>query len=258
MVGLSVGIFGSIIIFQLVKYHLNRDTYHKNSKNIYRMVMDLHLEDGSIEKEKGSPFILHNALKNDFAAVENVTYIGHQELIISVLKENGIFDKYLEKNTATFTNSEYFNLFDYQWLVGDATSLNVPNTVILTEKMANKYFGKTNPIGKILRVNNLQDLKVAGLLKDYPENTDFKTDIFISIPTIKTIIPDYGYEDWFWFNSTRETYLSLSNNTPKQVLESQLSAFSTKYYGKDAKFFQFHLQELSDVHFNMDYGGKIK
>ena len=256
--GLALGVAGSIIIFQLVKYHLSIDSYHKNAKNIYRVVMDLHLGDGSIEHEKGSSFILHNTLKKEFASISNVTYVGKEEVIISVSKSNGVVDKYLEKESVIFTNNEYFDSFDYQFLEGKSTSLNVPNSVILTEKFANKYFGSSNPIGKILKINNLQNVKVVGLLKNYPSNTDLKTEIFISLPTIKTIIPDYGYNDWYWFSSTRETYISLQNNTSKKDFEKQLPAFSKKYFGQDAKVFQFHLQPLSDVHFNLDFGGKIK
>jgi putative ABC transport system permease protein len=256
--GLALGIAGSIIIFQLVKYHFSTDDYHKNAKNIYRVVMDLHLEDGSVEHEKGSPFILHNTLKKDFASVENVAYVGKEEVVISVVKLNGVINKYLEKESAIFTNSEYFNLFDYKFVEGKSAFLNVPNSVILTEKFSKKYFGESNPIGKILKISNLQNVKVVGLIQNYPSNTDLKTDVFISLPTIKTIIPDYGYEDWYWFSKTRETYISLQNKTSKEDFEKQLPAFSKKYFGQDAKVFQFHLQELSDVHFNLDYGGKIK
>jgi putative ABC transport system permease protein len=256
--GLALGIAGGIIIFQLVKYHLSTDSYHKKVKNIYRVVMDLHLEDGSIEHEKGSPFILHNTLKKDFAYVENVTYVGKEEVIVSVGKPNGVVDKYLEKESVTFTNSEYFDLFDYQFLEGKSAFLNVPNSVILTEKFAKKYFRNSNPIDKMLKINNLQDVKVVGLLKNYPSNTDLKADVFISLSTIKTIIPDYGYDDWYWFSKTRETFISLQENTTKEDFEKQLPAFSKKYFGQDAKVFQFHLQALSDIHFNLDYGGKIK
>ena len=256
--GLAVGIFGSIVVFQLVKYHLDTDTFHQNASRIYRVVMDLHLEDGQIEHEKGSPFVLHKVLKNDFPAVENVAYLGQQDLTFSISKSGGITDKYLEKEAAAFTDAGYFKLFDYQWLIGNASLLNAPNTVIITEKYAKKYFGDENPINKILRVNNLQDLKVVGLIKDQTQHTDLKAGIFISLPTIKTVMPDYGYDDWYWFSKTRETYISLRENTTKESLEAQFPAFSKKYFGPDAKIFQFHLQALSDVHFNLDYGGKIK
>ena len=258
ILGLSLGIAGSIVIFQFVKYHLDTDTYHAKSKNIYRVVMDLHLDDGSIEHEKGSPFMLHNTLKNDFVEVENSAYLGQQEVTISVQNTKGTVDKYLEKQTAAFINPDYFNVFDYQWLVGNAALMNVPNSVVLTERAAKKYFGSVNPINKILKINNLQSVKVVGLLKDYSENTDLKTEVFVSLPTIKVIFPDYGYEEWSWFIKSRETYISLKDGVSKQRFEAQIPAFSKKYYGEMAKYYQFHLQELSDVHFGLDYGGKIK
>ena len=256
--GLALGIAGSILIFQLVKFHLNTNNYHSNVKNIYRVVMDLHLGDGSVEHEKGSPFILHSTLKKDFASVENTAYVGKEELTISIEKTNGSVDKYLEKESAIFTNSEYFNIFDYQWLIGKPSLLNNPNTVVLTERFAEKYFGNINPINRVIKINNTQNVKVVGLLKNYPENTDLRADIFISLPTIKTVIPDYGYDDWYWFSKNRETYVALKNSTSKEDFEKQFPAFSKKYFGEDAKVFQFHLQKLTDVHFNLDYDGKIK
>jgi len=255
--GLSLGIFGSIVIFQFVKYHLSTDTYHQNFKNIYRVVMDLHLDEG-LEHEKGSPFILHETLKNDFSTVDNTAYIGQQEMTINISAGNSLPGKYLEKESAAFINREYFKIFDYQWLAGSSSLLNMPNTAVLTEKYAKKYFGDGNPINRIININNKQDVKVVGLLKDIPGNTDLRTEVFISLPTMKTIMPDFGYDDWQWFIKSKETYISLKNNTSKEIFDSQFPAFSKKYYAEDAKYYQFHLQKLSDVHFNLDYNGKIK
>ena len=255
--GLSLGIFGSIVIFQFVKYHVTTDTYHQKFKNIYRVVMDLHLDE-AVEHEKGSPFILHETLKNDFSTVDNTAYIGQQEMTIKILTGSSLPGKYLEKESAAFINTEYFKIFDYQWLAGSASLLNMPNTAVLTEKYAKKYFGDGNPINRIININNKQDVKVVGLLKDIPANTDLRTEVFISLPTMKTIMPDFGYDDWQWFTKSKETYISLKHNTSKEIFDSQFPAFSKKYYGENAKYYQFHLQKLSDVHFNLDYNGKIK
>jgi putative ABC transport system permease protein len=257
--GIVVGILGSIIIFQLVKYHLSTDTYHKKAKNIYRVVMNLHLDDGSIEHEKGSPFILHQTLKNDFPSVEKVAYVGQQEMTISVPKQNRVTDRFLEKEAAAFIAGAYFDIFDYQWLSGSPSQLDVPNTVVLTEKYAKKYFGNVNPVGKILKINNVQNVKVVGVLRNITENTDLKTQLFVSLPTIKSIIPDNSYDEWSWFIKSRETYVLLKENTSKQILEAQFPAFANRYFSEGmGKYYHFHLQELSDIHFNLDYGGKIK
>ena len=255
--GLSLSIFGSIVIFQFVKFHGDTDTYHSKFRNIYRVVMDLHLDQG-VEHEKGSPFILHETLKNDFSTVEHTAYLGQQEMTISISKGNNSPDRYLEKEYAAFVNDGYFKIFDYQWQAGNASLLNLPNTAVLTEKYAKKYFGDANPVNQILNINNKQDVKVIGVLKDIPGNTDLRTEVFISLPTMKTIMPEFGFEDWQWFTISKETYISLKDNTPKETFESQLPSFSKKYYGENARYYQFHLQKLSDVHFNLDYHGKIK
>ena len=83
--------------------------------------------------------------KNNFPSVENVAYLGQQDLTFSTVKANGTTDKYLEKEAAAFTDAQYFHLFDYQWLVGNPALLNTPNSVMLTEKYAKKYFGDINP-----------------------------------------------------------------------------------------------------------------
>ena len=259
ILGLALGMAGGIVVFQLVKYHLSVDTYHKNAERTYRVVVDLHLDDNNIEKEKGSSYILHETLKKDFSSVENSTYLAHKKLTIAIPKaNNAVADKYLEKDAVSFTDANYFKVFDYEWKVGIPQSLNVPNNVVLTESYAKKYFGEVNPLGKIIRADNTQDLVVVGILKDLPANTDFKTNVFVSLPTLKILMPEYGYEDWGWIDSNRETFITLRSGDLKEVFEKQMPAFSNKYHGPDGKIFHYHLQELSDVHFNIGYGGKIK
>jgi putative ABC transport system permease protein len=153
--GLSLGIFGSIVIFQFVKYHVSTDTYHQKFKNIYRVVMDLHLDEG-LEHEKGNT--LFYGIKK-FSTVENTAYIGQQEMTIDISTGINLPDKYLEKESAAFINKEYFKIFDYQWLAGSPSLLYMPNTAVLTEKYAKKYFGDGNPINRIMNINNKQDVK---------------------------------------------------------------------------------------------------
>jgi len=255
--GLALGMAGGIMVFQLVKYHLSVDTYHKNADRIYRAVVDLHLGDGSVEHERGSSFILHNTLKKEFSAVERTTYLAHRPLTIAVAEKNKI-NKYLEKESAAFTNADYFRIFDYDWKVGKPEVLDNPNSVVLTERYAKKYFGTENPIGKSIKLENKQEVVVAGIVGNYPANTDFKTDIFVSLPTIKTLVPNYGYEDWGWIETSRETFVMLRSADLKNDFNKQMPAFSKRYHGADSEIFRYHLQDLSDIHFNIDYGGKIK
>jgi putative ABC transport system permease protein len=257
VIGLGIGMAGAIIIFQLVKYHLSVDRFHANADRAYRVVVDLHLEDGSVENERGSAYLLHETLKKEFSYVQDAAYLAHKDLTLSVT-EGGRAKKFLEKENAAFTNADFFKIFDYKWVSGNASALNVPNQAIITARYAGKYFGTANPIGKIIRVNNAESVVIAGVVADYPDQTDFRQDIFISLPTLKKVVPEYGYEDWGWIDSNRETYITLRSADFKAAFEKQMPAFATKYYGPDGKVFHYHLQDLADVHFNIDYGGKIK
>lgn len=255
--GLALGMAGGILVFSLVKYHLSVDAYHKNADRIYRAVVDLHLGDGNIERERGSAYKLHSTLKKEYSAVERTTYLAHKPLTIAVSENNSVH-KYFEKEAAAFTNADYFGIFDYEWKAGTPAVLESPNTVVLTERYARKFFGTGTAIGKSIKLDNQQVVVVAGIVKDYPTNTDLKTDIFVSLPTLKALVPKYGYEDWGWIESSRETFVMLSSADLKQKFDKQMPAFSKKYYGADSEIFRYHLQDLSDIHFNIDYGGKIK
>src|SRR6218665_1474018 len=133
--GLSLGMAGGILVFQLVKYHLSVDAYHKNADRIYRSVVDLHLGDGQIERSKGSAYILHGTFKKEYPAIEQTSYLAHRPLTIA-LTENSNVRKYLEKESAAFTNSDYFKIFDYEWQVGKPAVLDEPNKAVLTERYA--------------------------------------------------------------------------------------------------------------------------
>lgn len=257
LIGLAIGMAGAIVIFQLAKYHLSVDRYHNNADRTYRVVVDLHLEDGSVEQERGSAFVLHETLKKEFSFVRDAAYVAHKELTIRV-DNDGTSRKFLEKDHLVFTNVDFFQIFDYKWISGSGSAMAVPNQVVVTERYARKYFGSGNAMGKVIRADNRENLVIAGVVADYPEQTDFRQDIFISLPTLKKIVPEYGYEDWGWIDGSRETFVTLRSPEDKAAFEAQMPAFASKYYGRDGKVFHYHLQDLSDVHFNIAYGGKIK
>lgn len=257
LIGLAVGMAGAIVLFQLVKYHLSVDSYHTNADRTYRVVVDLHLEDGSVEQERGSAYVLHETLKKEFSYVRDAAYLAHQELTIRVDHE-GTSRRFAEKDHLAFINPDFFKIFDYKWINGNASAMAAPNQAVVTERYARKYFGNGNAIGRVIRANNRENIVIAGIVADYPDQTDFKQDIFISLPTLKKIVPEYGYEDWGWIDGGRETFITLRSPEDKAAFEAQMPAFANKYYGADGKVFHYHLQDLSDVHFNVAYGGKIK
>lgn len=254
ILGLGVGMAGAMVIYQLIMYHTRTDQHHAKADRTYRVVVDLHLDDGTVEHEHGSAFILHDVLKKEFSSVENAGYLASREVTVHAGEGN----KFLEREAVGFANTDFFEIFDYNWISGTSKALDAPNQVVLTERYARKYFGEVDVIGKQLKLDNQVLVTVAGIVRDPAASTDFDNEVFVSLPTIKQLIPNYGYADWSWIDNGRETYITLKSASQKAAFASQLPAFSKKYYGDLANVYRYHLQDLSDVHFNLDYGGKIR
>ncbi|HAK80372.1 MAG TPA: hypothetical protein DCM71_26605 [Runella sp.] len=258
VLGLTVGMAGGILIFLFISYHLSTDRHHQKFDRIFRIVVDLHLEDGSVETYPEAPLPMSKVLRDEFSQVEQATSLKTlRELTVSFASsKNGSSQRFLEQNTGALIESEWFDIFDYQWLKGNPkTSLREPNTVVLTETWAKKYFGNEDPIGKVLDLNHLTKVKVTGVLADPPRTTNNDVQLFISMGTFSHLLPDQNLNDWWALNSTDRVYLTLKNPSSAAQVAATFPALAQKHYGKDASVFQFHIQPLSEVHFDVKRTG---
>lgn len=258
VLGLTVGMAGGILIFLFISYHFSTDRHHQKFDSIFRIVLDLHLEDGSVETYPEAPLPMSKVLREGFSQVEQAASLKTlRELTVSLpSSKNGSSQRFLEQNTGALIESEWFDVFDYQWLKGNPkTSLREPNTVVLTETWAKKYFGNEEPIGKVLDLNHLTKVKVTGVLADPPRTTNNDVQLFISMGTFSHLLPDQNLNDWWALNSTDRVYLTLKNPSSAAQVAAAFPALAQKYYGKDASIFQFHIQPLSEVHFDVKRTG---
>lgn len=258
VIGLSLGIACSILIFVLVSFHFSFDDFHKNKDRIYRIVTEIHNEE--ISHTPGVPPPFTKAFRSDFTFAEKtaraVTFWG--ELIsIPSEKEN---KKFQEDNGITCVEPEFFDIFNFPLVQGNMkTALSEPNTAIITQKIAKKYFGTEDAIGKIIRVDNKTDFKITGILKDLPLNTDRKQEIYVSNLSMKDLSPWIAKEDtWGGINSETHCFVLLKPGVTPATVEKAFPAFMKKYYANNPvnqKAFRFKMQPLSDIHFNPDYNG---
>jgi hypothetical protein len=179
LLGLSLGMTCGLLIFLLVKYHLSFDNFHAHSDRIYRIVTEQHRDNISYVSAVPSP--LGKVFRNDYTFAEKVGRIcTFEDMLISIKAEKGL-NKFKEPQGVAFTEPEYFAIFNFPLSVGSFQNvLNEPNTGIITERVARKYFGNANPINQIFRVDNKLDIRVTGVLKDLPTNSDQKAEIFVS------------------------------------------------------------------------------
>jgi putative ABC transport system permease protein len=255
--GLALAVFCCTLIYLYNSYQLSFDTYHKNANNIFRVVYELHLE--KTEYDKGSSVALYNALRVEKLKIKQAAFsINSQSFVVDVDGSPG--KRFKEEKNVAFTNAEWFKLFTYHWLSGGPSQLEEPNTVVITQKQANKYFGTADVTGRTIAING-QHLKIAGVIADSPYNTDLKSDVYLSFLSLKTILPKVEpgfFTDWGYLNSTNSTFVSLADPAQKQSVEQELARLTRQHLGDGAKYYAFKLLPLKDAHFDARYGGKIQ
>lgn len=254
ILGLTVGITCCFLIFLFILNELSYDNFHKNGKNIYR-VMRVGNNNG---ERREIPYVsppYGPALVNDYPdAVQQAVRVMHDNDLISY---NSIF--FNEKNIY-LTDSNFFEFFDFRLIKGNpATVLKDPNSIVLTQTTAKKYFGKEDPIGKVLQFNKKQPLKVTGVCEDVPVNSHLQFDMIIPLELLRPMQPD-----WFrqWPYNGLFTYIQLNPSVNPRQLEKRFPAFMDKYLGDYYATAGFKMgltiKPLNEIYFAPDAFDNVK
>ncbi|MCQ6956595.1 ABC transporter permease [Mucilaginibacter aquariorum] len=253
--GLAIGIAACLLIFLVIHFQTGFDTYHAKKDRIYR-VLNKRTSSEGVKLRAGLPLPIARDLRVDFPQLPLVTtVINDQGKQISVKDKAGQIKRFKETDLY-ITDTQFFNVFDFTWLSGDKkTALNEPNTVVLTQRMAKKYFGDwENAMGKTLTYENKIDLKVTGILQDLPLNTDLPVSIAISYPTIKKTDYNNNLEDWNSNFGSHNCFIVLPENVSEARFNHDLVAFIKKHRPDEAKREAFLLQPLTEMHFDTRVG----
>ncbi|HTE25695.1 ABC transporter permease [Flavitalea sp.] len=265
ILGLSIGITASLVIFMIVYYEFSFEKFQKDRDRIYRVVIQAKFN-GSEGFSTGVPAPLSVAVKNEITGIDNsvpvMHFQGDSKVMVNVVSP-GRKDILIKKQVGIiFTNTDYFELLGYKWLAGSPQSMSAPFSVVLTKSRAKQYFsGKSfeELIGAQIIYNKELTVKVAGIVDDLNQNTIFSSSEFISYPTIaKTRLQDNFmmnvWNDWMAYS---QLYIKLAPGGTVSKTEAQLAGLITKY-NKDvnrdaANTMAFKLQPLDDIHFNQKY-----
>ena len=258
IIGLSVGIATALVILLYVQDELSYDKYNSKYDRIYR------LEGKFVVNNKPDQFaVVPNpmgpAFKLEFPEVEDFVRF---DAIGNTLVRNGE-NAYYEDNFM-LADSSVFNIFSYKLLQGDPEKcLANPNSIVITKKIAKKYFGDENPMGKLLTIAGGHSLKVTGVMEDLPDNTHLKFDALISIATAAK---DKGVDDYNSMKSSRfwriglYTYILLKENTSIEAVYDKFPAFYDKYMKELGDKYNLHFElmttPLAQTHFRKGLGGE--
>ena len=253
IIGLAISIASCLILFYVVRYELSFDSFHTNRKKIFRIVTQTPLED-EIDYGQGIPAPFPDAFRLDFPQISQVgTIFSNPGSQIDIINENSSGEqmKFLEERGVFFAEPQFFNIFDFGWLHGSPVSLNEPNSAVLTQETAEKYFGNwKDAIGKSIEYRNNFVLKITGILKNIPPNSDFPMKVIISFKT-------RGQENSSWGStqSRRQCYILLDDEAQASNIQNMMTAFARKYHGQGGNNqAQYVLQPLSEIHFDDRFG----
>ncbi len=263
VLGLTVGIAACLLITLYVKDEIGYDRFHQDVDRMYRVNLDAKLSAQEIAVAVSSP-PLAPALVSEVPEVESAVRV--------MIAGNPVMkygEKSITQENVFFADSNFFTFFSFPLLEGDPkTVLNQPNTLVLTERASEKYFGKEDAVGKLLSVgNDTTTYLVTGVAQNPPSHSHFKFDVILAGESAP------GFKDPIWMNNFLYTYFKLYPNATASEVKQKLDDLTIKYIGPNVERFmgmsleQFKQQgsrfgytiiPLADIHLYSTYQAELE
>lgn len=256
ILGLALGLACFLFIFLFIRDELSYDTYHEKVDRTYRVNFDGHAFEQDLNfAVVGAP--LGPTVLETYPEVEQQCRFRSYGSYAVRYEDKS----YLEEDWI-FVDSTFFDVFSFEMAQGNPeTALDEPNTIVITERMAEKYFGKTDPIGKTLTADNDNLYRVTGVMKQIPKNTHFHFDFLASMSSIEES------RNPTWLSNNFQTYLVLRegadpeavNTKFEQLVRDHVGAEIEQFMGKTyddllaaGNFINFSLFPMQKIHLYSD------
>ncbi len=244
--GLALGLSCVLCILLFVNDELSYDQYHSKKDRLFRVI-----QGGDSEEQSSSlPFPSGPALLNDFPGVVEyqVRLFNFQATTLSVVYEDNGVKKPFNEPHFFFADSSYFKIFDHQFIKGNPEkALSGPGFVVITASTANRYFGTTDAIGKVILFEGKYALMVNGVVEDVPSNSHFKFDFLASMSSLPALGFGIPEKNWYW--NPVWTYVLLKDKQSREFLQAQMHDFVQKYYHPSVKDeTELNLQPVTNIY----------
>src|SRR5262245_61993902 len=177
--GLAVGLASVLLIALYVRYETSYDGFWANSERIYRISRDYAATGGAparVPASNNAP--VAPALEEEFPEIEEAARVWAGQLLLR--RDDALF----YEDRLRFADPAILSIFDFAWVDGDSkTALAKPNAIVLTQRLAAKYFGASSAVGKTLTLAGRQEVEVTGVIRDLPDNTHLSLDALVSLDT---------------------------------------------------------------------------
>jgi putative ABC transport system permease protein len=252
--GLAVGMASCILIMSYVYMELSYDKYHTHAGRIYRLIVN-----GSISGREVNFASTNNpagpAFVQEYPEVENAVRFRCRYRTLVKVEDRTFIERRI-----FWADASVFDVFSFPLVIGDSnTALKNPFTAVITKSASLKYFGKDDPIGKVLRLDDQADYTVTGVMRDVPENSHFRFDMLLSFAT--RYVSDKEQTERWMGDFSNHTYLLLREDADYKELEKKFPEQVEKHMGEILRTvgwkMEYFLQPLTSIHLHSKLDGEI-
>lgn len=252
ILGLALGLAACILVGLYIWQDFHYDEYHTNKDNIYRISVETVTPNGTFHMGE-TPALVAPTVREQFPEIDKITriFFSSEDLV-------SYDEKKFYEDEIVFADEDFFDIFTYDTINGNpAKFLKDKNTIVLTRDMAEKYFGKVNPIGKFITLNNTLNMEVVGVIENVPPNSHFSFDMATTYATLEDT-PVGNYLDQWGATFGSYTYVMLHSGTDVEEFENKMNAFFTQVLPLTGGVTQKGiLQLLSSIHLHSHFSDEI-
>jgi len=260
IIGLSIGLACCFLISLYIIDELSYDRFHENIDTIFTMIKDDHYYS---TRSQNFPTPMGPAVEAFFPEVEKSIRITYEQAVVN-------YGEYLFNEVIMLSDALFFRIFTFPLILGDkANALSNSNSIVITQSMADKYFGSGNPLGKILSVTFGQKMKeyiVTGIMKDIPGNSSIRFNMLMNIDNLNFIHGATYTNRWDWFRTS--VYVKIKNRALIRDMNKRFPLFIRQNMAKylddrkamgrwDGKTepLTISFKNLKKLHFDTQLGG---
>jgi putative ABC transport system permease protein len=247
IVGLSIGMACFILIALIIRGEFQVDKFHERADRIFR-VTRLDEFGGVANRVAVTQAPLAAALKRDFPDVEKAACFNYYGQALIKYE-----DKRIKQDGISFAEPDFFEIFSYSFLAGTPASvLKQPHSAVITDEVAEKFFGDEDPIGKIIQIRNMPDVMVAAIIKSH-KDSHLHFSIILPFSLYREIGVDI--DNWNHYNYT--TYIQLQENVDPVAFEAKIKDALIRYTTPETKL-KLEIQPLKRIYLHSDYEYDVK
>ncbi len=241
--GLTLGFSSFLLIFFFIQHEFSFDRFHTNKSQIYRINFAYEDNAGNTTRLVNSPPALAPGVRGNFPEVQKISRLRYAMNCLLVQGDNQFYE-----DRGYYADSVFLDILKFELSSGDRErALDQPNSIVITEALAMKYFGRTDPLGATIMLNGTTPLQVTGILADIPSNSHLNFNFLISFATYQ--VPD-GYasdlSSWRWLGFL--TYMELKPHASAPNFEQKLVRHFESLTPENRNAMVPSIQQLPDIY----------